>query len=95
MFRSATSFCTPRWSGQLSIPIHRTVMIPFAVLRHLIAHEGELCRMGPLVGEQRAHAGKRCQSSPGILPNSEPLPYDLVVADRQHIMLSMRTPWRR
>ena len=25
-----------------SIPIHRTVMIPFAVLRHLIAHEGEL-----------------------------------------------------
>ena len=72
-----------------SIPIHRTVMIPFAVLRHLIAHEGELfARMGPLVGEQRAHAGIALPVIARHLAEQRALAvHDLVVADRQHIML--------
>ena len=72
-----------------AIPVHRGVVVPLAVLGELVAHERQvLARVGPLVGEQRAHAGVALPVVARHLAEQGALAVDhLVMADRQHVVL--------
>ena len=67
-----------------AIPVDGIVMIPFAPLRKLVAHEGELlARVRPLVGEQGAYAGVFLPVVAGHLAEQRALAvHDLIVANR-------------
>jgi hypothetical protein len=57
------------------VPVQAGVVVPFAALRELAAHEQQLlARVAPHEAVEQAQVGELLPASPGILASSEPLP---------------------
>ncbi len=74
------------------VPVECALLGPLAVLRELLAHEQQLlARMGPLPRQEGADAGQLLPPVTGHLAQQRALAvHDLVVADRQHVVLGER-----
>ena len=96
-FRSATNRCRPACSGWLEQrPVERVVVIPFAPLAELAAHEQQL--LARVHAHERVERAQRGGLLPGVarrlLHQRAFAVHDLVVRERQHEVLVERVEHR-